>query len=212
MPWFRVDDGFHSHPKVLATSPAALGLWVVAGSWSSAHLTDGWIRDDELQRLLPGAAKLAEELAATGLWKRRRGGYQFHDWAHKNPSRNQVERARETNRQRQRAWQEAQRNGVTNGVTDSVTNSAPALPSPSNGSVVTEPERGRHRAPTQNPYPNGQSNPGEGAAGRHPSARPLTQALADAGVNGGKPLDDTTRQRLAALARQAITQEAADGT
>lgn len=80
MPWFPVDDKFHSHPKVMVTSPAALGLWVVAGSWSSDYGTDGVIRDDQISRLLPDAATLATELVTSGLWKRTRGGYAFHDW------------------------------------------------------------------------------------------------------------------------------------
>jgi len=80
VPWFPVDDSFHSHPKRLATSPAALGLWAVAGSWSNAYLTDGRIPDHVLPLLFPDAEKLAEELAATGLWRRTRGGWVFHDW------------------------------------------------------------------------------------------------------------------------------------
>jgi hypothetical protein len=102
MPWFRVDDGFHSHPKVLATSPAALGLWVVAGSWSSAHLTDGVVPDDVLPRLVPDAVKLAEELVTTGLWKRRRGAYKFHDFLARNPSKEAVENERKKAAERQR--------------------------------------------------------------------------------------------------------------
>ena len=80
MPWFPVDDTFHSHPKVRATSPAALGLWVVAGSWSMCYLTDGRIKDTDLPRLLPDAAPLADELVSTGLWRRTRDGYVFKDW------------------------------------------------------------------------------------------------------------------------------------
>lgn len=79
MPWFLVDDGFHSHPKALATSPAALGLWAVAGSWSSSgsNLTDGLVPDHVLPRLSPDSATLAAELVATGLWKRVKGGYRI---------------------------------------------------------------------------------------------------------------------------------------
>jgi hypothetical protein len=33
-----------------------------------------------LSLLLPDADKLAEELVNTGLWRRTRGGYIFHDW------------------------------------------------------------------------------------------------------------------------------------
>ncbi|HEX6970236.1 MAG TPA: hypothetical protein VF174_15685 [Micromonosporaceae bacterium] len=90
MTWFRVDDRFHSHPKVLATEPAALGLWVVAGAWSSANLLDGFVPDQALPRLLPGSEMLAEKLVTAGLWRRIRGGYQFHDWTDYNPTAEQV--------------------------------------------------------------------------------------------------------------------------
>lgn len=78
MTWFLVDDGLHAHPKALATSLAALGLWSVAGSWSSRHLTDGFLPDHAIPLLSRGASELADELVATGLWRRVRGGYQFH--------------------------------------------------------------------------------------------------------------------------------------
>ena len=81
MTWFRVDDRFHSHPKALAAGPAALGLWVIAGSWSAANLTDGFVPDHVLPRLADGAEELARTLVAAGLWRRCRGGYRFHDWS-----------------------------------------------------------------------------------------------------------------------------------
>lgn len=84
--WFRVDDGFYSHPKVFAASPAALGLWVVAGSWSSASGTGGHIPTHALGRLLPGAEALADELVIAGLWETTDAGYRFHDWEGYNPS------------------------------------------------------------------------------------------------------------------------------
>jgi hypothetical protein len=92
MTWFKVDDRFHSHPKVLATEPAALGLWVVAGAWSSANLLDGFVPDNALPRLLPDSEMLAEKLCTAGLWRRIRGGYQFHDWTDYNPSAEQIRR------------------------------------------------------------------------------------------------------------------------
>ena len=79
MPWFPVDDSFYSHPKTLATSLAARGLWVTAGSWSSAHLQDGAVPDHVLASL-GGTPELAAELVAAGLWKRTKRGYVFHDW------------------------------------------------------------------------------------------------------------------------------------
>lgn len=108
MTWFKVDDSFHSHPKVLATDPAALGLWVLAGSWSSAHLTEGVVQDDVLPRLLPDAATLARKLVTAGLWKRVRGGYQFHDWLDRNPTREAVAAERKANAERQRRFRDRQ--------------------------------------------------------------------------------------------------------
>ena len=172
MPWFRVDDGFHSHPKRLAVPLAAVGLWTVAGSWSSAHLTDGFVPDNLLPLLSPDAPELARELVAAGLWKRRKGGYQFHDWAARNPSRTAVEAARKNNAKRQEEWrakqkaagQDQERNGVTDGVTDDVTNSAPDPdpdPDPedqkidplSPPSASTSPKGGRQRPATATRIP-----------------------------------------------------------
>jgi hypothetical protein len=95
MPWFKVDDSFHAHPKVLATDPAALGLWVVAGAWSSANLTDGFVPDHALPRLLPDSATLARALVTAGLWRKVRGGHQFHDWSDFQPSSKEVREIRE---------------------------------------------------------------------------------------------------------------------
>lgn len=89
MPWFNVDDGFCSHPKVLATSLSARGLWVTAGSWCSSHLTDGVVPSHVLASL-GGTPTLAEELVTAGLWKKRRGGYVFHDWKQCNKTKKEV--------------------------------------------------------------------------------------------------------------------------
>lgn len=102
MTWFKVDDTFHSHPKALAAEPAALGLWVLAGSWCSANLTDGFVPDYALPRILPDSAPLAEKLVACRLWKRTRGGYRFHDFADYNPTAEVVQDERKAARERMR--------------------------------------------------------------------------------------------------------------
>lgn len=100
MTWFKVDDRFHSHPKAAASTLAALGLWAVAGSWSSDHLTDGFMPDHVIPQLSRGASELADELVAAGLWRRVRGGYRFHQWgadsdgSKRNPTRKEVEEER----------------------------------------------------------------------------------------------------------------------
>lgn len=90
MTWFKVSDDFHAHPKVMATDPAALGLWVIAGSWSSANRTGGFVPDYVLTRLLPGSATLASELVAAGMWRRVKGGHRYHDWAAYNPTQKEA--------------------------------------------------------------------------------------------------------------------------
>lgn len=100
MPWFKVDDSFHSHPKVLATDPAALGLWVIAGSWSSANLSDGFVPDFVLPRLLPDSTVLAKRLVTAGLWRRTKGGYVFNDFHDYNPTAEEVREERAAARRR----------------------------------------------------------------------------------------------------------------
>jgi hypothetical protein len=96
MTWFKVDDKFHSHPKAMATSLAALGLWTVAGSWSSDHHSDGVLPDYVVRSLSRGESSLADELVTAGLWRRTKGGYRFHQWdadgdgSPRNPTREEA--------------------------------------------------------------------------------------------------------------------------
>jgi hypothetical protein len=103
--WFKVDDSLHSNSKVrkvAAKAPAALALWLIAGSWSSDKLTEGFIPDDDLPWLIPGAEELAAELVTGRLWKRVKGGHRFHDWLEFNPSAKQIEDERAAARERMR--------------------------------------------------------------------------------------------------------------
>lgn len=144
--WFKVDDSFHSHPKVLAASPAALGLWVVAGSWSGANLSDGFVPDHVLPRLLPDSATLARELVAVGLWKRARGGYRFHSWGEYNPQRDAVEQERKAARERMRKLRSGRKNAgqSANGSPEQQANvrakfATPTRPDPLLGGALGDP-------------------------------------------------------------------------
>jgi hypothetical protein len=99
--WFKVDDGFWSHPKTLALSPNAVALWVRAGSYCGKHLTDGYIAASLLP-MLQGTSDDAAELIDAGLWKAAKKGYVFHDWDQYQDTRDAVEKRRE-------AWKERQR-------------------------------------------------------------------------------------------------------
>jgi hypothetical protein len=84
MTWFKVDDGFWAHPKCVAAPPAALALWVRAGSWSASQLTDGAVPRVVLG-MLGGKTRDAAALVDVGLWEETDAGWRFHGWDATNP-------------------------------------------------------------------------------------------------------------------------------
>lgn len=102
MPWFRVDDNLSDHPKVLTAGNPAMGLWVRAGAWSMKHLTDGFI--PAAVAALLGSPRERQALVASGLWLVADGGYMFHAWDGRQPTKDEVE-------DRRRARSEAGRKG-----------------------------------------------------------------------------------------------------
>jgi hypothetical protein len=96
MPWFKVDDGFHSHPKAIAAGTPAIGLWTLCGSWSSDQLKDGFVPTAVALRY--GTRAMCKALVSAGLWLVVDGGYQFHDWGDRNPLKEQVDAIRDVKR------------------------------------------------------------------------------------------------------------------
>lgn len=84
MPYFVVDDGAHSHPKVVKAGTHAFGLWSRCGSWSAKHGTDGFVPDYIAATFDVKYKALAARLVSAGLWtvakRDDEGGWQFHDW------------------------------------------------------------------------------------------------------------------------------------
>lgn len=121
MPWFKVDDTFHSHPKARRAGLDAVGLWSVAGAYSMNYKTDGFIADWYVQSW-PSGRKLAGRLVAADLWepteKDGEKGWLFHDWEHFQPSTAEIEADREFARERQRKrrekLREARKDGANN--------------------------------------------------------------------------------------------------
>lgn len=113
MTWFKIDDGFSSHPKVMdvldSEHPAdAIAVWTMAGSYCARHLTDGRITVKQLRRL---CADLDHEAGArvlveAGLWHEIEGGYEFHEWMDHQPSRDEVESKRAKSRERVTRYRE----------------------------------------------------------------------------------------------------------
>jgi hypothetical protein len=100
--WFRIDDGFYDHPKLLELEDGklfapAVALWTLAGCWCSRQLTDGHVPTRQVRKL-GFAPKHAAALVSAGLWVESDGGWQFHDWTAHQPTREDVESKREADR------------------------------------------------------------------------------------------------------------------
>ena len=164
MPWFRLDDSFHSHPKVIAAGNEAIGLFVRCGTYAAEHLTDGFI-PEHVAVLYGGsqvrsrgdaadgkAEALAETLVRTKLWRRTRGGWRMPDYLDYNPSKEAVDKERKNAADRQRRSREAKLSRRDSRRDNGVSHTAPTRPDPCEGSVVTDPERApTARAPTPKP-------------------------------------------------------------
>jgi hypothetical protein len=104
MTWFKLDDQFHSHPKVLTAGNAAVGLYCRLGTWIADKLTDGFIpagvarsmgSPRELKALLtPPAPGMGALLVVVD------GGYQMPDYLEYNPTREKVLAEREAAKKR----------------------------------------------------------------------------------------------------------------
>lgn len=117
MSWFKVDDSFHGHPKVLSIPRrdrlAAIGLWATAGSWCAQHLTDGRFGRHMIEEF-GGAEKHATALVRVGLWEENAdGSLSFHDWIDWQPTREHVLERRAAEAKRKQDWRDRKREKAT---------------------------------------------------------------------------------------------------
>lgn len=141
MSWFRVDDNFWAHPKILGLSSDALALWLRAGSWCSQQLTDGRVTP-YVMPMLRATPSEAAELVDAGLWTEDGDAFVFHDWEKYQRSRAEVLREREQARERQQnarkrarerrdgAVSDASSHAVTDDVSSDVSSASPTRPDP----------------------------------------------------------------------------------
>ena len=91
MAWFKVDDKLHDHRKARSAGKAAMGVWVLAGSWAADNLTDGFVPASILPRW--GNSRDAAKLCDVGLWcpdeQDGEAGWRFHEWDERQPTRAQ---------------------------------------------------------------------------------------------------------------------------
>lgn len=105
MAWFRIDDGFYDHPKVINAGNAAAGLWVRCGAYSSAKGTDGLVPMKKVHEL--GTRREIEQLLAVRLWIETDGGVLIPDFLDYNPSKQDSDRRRRADAERKRRTRSA---------------------------------------------------------------------------------------------------------
>lgn len=86
MPYMNVDDQMHGHRKFVKLGKErmpATGLWITAGSWCAAALTDGFIPEYIVRQWDP-RLRLARLLVSVELWHEDKrddeSGFRFHQW------------------------------------------------------------------------------------------------------------------------------------
>jgi hypothetical protein len=105
--WFKIDDGFDTHPKTLAAGNEAAGLWVRCGAYCSRHLTEG--RVPRAVALMYGDMHLIDTLVKVGLFEPIEDDWLIHDFHDFNPSKEKVLGDREAAAKRQRDAREKAR-------------------------------------------------------------------------------------------------------
>ena len=119
--WIKLDDGFATHPKIIAAGPLALSIQIRALCYSGRYLTDGFLPEGILSSLFTGMERIGLEVAGVmepdgrqlvgmgldadeidwcaymvghGLWETVPGGYLIHDYLDYNLSRKQAQELR----------------------------------------------------------------------------------------------------------------------
>jgi hypothetical protein len=157
MGWFKVDDQLAFHSKTVMAGNTAMGLWVRAGAWASAQLTDGKVPKHMAKAM--ANQEDADALVMAGLWVDDGDDYRFHDWDVFQPSaakekarREEISRVRsEAGRKGAQAkWEKeraAGKDGKPDGntvTTDQQPESKPMAPS---RPVPSRPEEEKEQAP-----------------------------------------------------------------
>lgn len=122
--WFKIDDGFHCHPKVFAAGTPAVGLYVRCGSWAAQQVTDGVIPKHVAK--MYGTPRMIKALVDAGLWHQRghdcpsctevdANSYVIHQYLERNPSRLETDLARKAKSERQQRWREGKKKDQAKG-------------------------------------------------------------------------------------------------
>ena len=108
MTWAKLDDSFHSHPKVRTAwyqCSASIGLHAMAITFAADHETDGvvpgWFVAGAFRK--PAELKAAvSALIESGMWEQRDEDFLIHDFLDYHPSKRALEKKRKEEAERKR--------------------------------------------------------------------------------------------------------------
>ena len=107
MGWFRLDESFPEHPKVMGLGLRAEGLFVRGLAYACRVKTDGHIPTAFIRSMPdPDVEAVATSLVAAGLWETTPCGFLIHDYLDYQPSREDL-------KQRTEVFRESGRRGGT---------------------------------------------------------------------------------------------------
>lgn len=106
MPWGRMDDSFHDHPKVEGLSLDTVGVWSLCFSWAHRHRKDapipGFIPEGRVRKMTAKHCdRIVTELTTAlpgrkhGMWEPVEGGWLIHDFDQYLPKTRDPEEASE---------------------------------------------------------------------------------------------------------------------
>lgn len=146
MTYVQIEDCFPDNPHIDRLSDAAFRLHVAGICHCGKHLTDGFVADDRVQRLVPKFRKAAlGELLDSGRWVRAVGGYLIHDYLKHQRSKAQVEAEKEAAKKRAHEWRTRERtNGKRTGARTRTTNASDAAKQASDDAQLCDEHQQRH--------------------------------------------------------------------
>lgn len=150
MAWFKVDDKFHSHPKIKRIPRrirrAAIGLWTIAGSWCADYETDGAVPEYMLEEFDAEPEEVAA-LVDAELWERTEDGVAFRNWGEFQPTRAQLDEKRAQTAERVQKYRQKKRQNHTEEALTSEDGNAVT------GALVTQVKRSPRTRPVPVPDP-----------------------------------------------------------
>lgn len=156
MPYFAANATRDNDAAVRRAGNAAMGLWLRAGAWSVARMTDGHVPGEVAADL--GTEPQARKLVAAGLWAETADGYVFTTWAEDgNRTRAEVQHVSDARAAAGRAGGKASgksrrndpENDVISGANDpenDVTSGASGVEMTRNSGGVTPSDQGKSQA------------------------------------------------------------------